>query len=63
MRLVSRFEPEGSNSNVFAMRASHALLRGSPQPTAFRGWLIAGSISALFWGVCLTAIWLLCLKT
>jgi len=59
MRFVSRSEQFVSRSNVLPMRASYSVTRDDFQPTAFRGLLIAGSVSILFWGICLTAFWLL----
>jgi hypothetical protein len=41
------------------MRVRHSTTRDNLQLTAFRGLLIAGSVSVLFWGVCLGAYWLL----
>ena len=63
MRFVSRSEHLVSRSNVLPIRASHSATRDDDQLAAFRGLLIAGSVSVLFWGVCLTAVWLIALET
>jgi hypothetical protein len=63
MRLVYRSERNTTKSNV--VRMPHSKLNivdntiDQPELTAFRGFLIAATFSALFWGICLTAVWLL----
>ena len=59
MRYVSRVERTGSDSNLFFLRPGQNVVRDEPGLTAFRGLIIAASLSALFWGVCLTAIWVM----
>lgn len=59
MRDVSRVERLGSNSNIIPLRVARSIGHDEPGLNAFRGLLVAASMSALFWGVCLTAIWLL----
>jgi hypothetical protein len=59
MRLVSRSDEFVSRTNVFPIRPGHAVTRDDPKLTAFRGLLIAGSVSLLFWGVCLAALWVI----
>jgi hypothetical protein len=63
MRFISRADQFGDQSNVFPMRPNHVVRRDGPELTAFRGLLIAASLSALFWGVCATAVWLLRSRT
>ena len=59
MRHVSRVERSVSNSNFIALHADRPVSHDEPGLSAFRGLLVAASVSALFWGACLTAIWLL----
>jgi len=63
MRVVSRIEYPADHSNILPMPASRATVRDEHGPSAFRGLLIAASLSALFWGVCLTALWLMRTRT
>lgn len=63
MRFVSRSGQFGDQSNVFPMRRHYDVRRHEPELTAFRGLLIAASLSALFWGVCATAVWLMYFRT
>jgi len=57
MRLVSRFERNASNPNVLTMRSIQSIADEEPELTAFRGFLIAASVSAVLWAACLTAVW------
>ena len=58
MHFVSRSEHIVSKTNVYPIRASQPAVRDDSNLTAFRGLLIAGSVSLLFWGVCL-ALWMM----
>ena len=58
MRFVYRSDPVVSRTNVFPIRASQQADRDESNLTAFRGLLIAGSMSLLFWGLCLAAVWM-----
>jgi len=58
MRLVSRIERSGSNLGMIPFDAYHPAEKDAPGVSAFRGLLVAATMSALFWGLCLTAIWL-----
>lgn len=59
MRLVPRFERCASNPNLLTMRPLQSGTNEGPEPTAFRGFLIAASVSAILWAVGLTAVWYL----
>ena len=59
MRFASRASSAFSKSDLQAHRANRSILRDDPDLTAFRGLLIAASLSALFWAACVTAFWLL----
>jgi hypothetical protein len=59
MRFVSRAGDHHERSNVFTMSRTRSVRQTDPELTAFRGLLIAATASALFWGACITAIWLL----
>jgi len=59
MRYVSRVERSGSNSNFIALHADRTVSQDESGLSAFRGLLVAASVSAVFWGACLTVIWLL----
>jgi hypothetical protein len=63
MRFVQRSEHAVSRSNVLPIRASQPAMRDDSDLTAFRGLLIAASMSLLFWGVCLTTLWLLRMRS
>jgi hypothetical protein len=41
------------------VRANRSVMRDDSGITAFRGMLVAASLSALFWGACFTIVWLL----
>lgn len=58
MRFVSQSEHVVSRNNVFPIRATQPAVRDDSNLTAFRGLLIAGSVSLLFWGVCF-ALWMM----
>jgi len=59
MRYVSRVERTRSSSNFISLRDGRPVDHEDAGLSAFRGLLVAASMSALFWGVCLTALWLL----
>ena len=59
MRYISRVERTRSNSYFVSLRDGRSADHEDPGLSAFRGLLVAASMSALFWGVCLTALWLL----
>jgi len=59
MRYFSRVERSGSNSNLIALHVDRSISHDVPGLSAFRGLLVAASVSALFWGACLAALWLL----
>ncbi len=59
MRYVSRASSSNSKSNLLTLRANRSMLRDDAGLTAIRGMLVAATLSALFWGACITAIWLL----
>jgi hypothetical protein len=59
MRYATRATRLGENSNVLPIRPGGSLRHENEELTAFRGFLFAASASALFWGLCLTGIWLL----
>jgi hypothetical protein len=59
MRFASRASSSTPKSNLLTLRANRSLLRDDPGLTAFRGMLVAASLSALFWGACFTVVWLL----
>lgn len=59
MRFVSRSEHIVSRTNVFPIRAGLAATHDDTKRTAFRGLLIAGTVSSLFWGICLVALWIM----
>ena len=63
MRYASRVGRLGENSNVFPIRPSAAMRHENEELTAFRGFLLAASASALIWGLCLTALWLTIWRT
>jgi hypothetical protein len=62
MRLTSRLDGPFQHSNVFPIRPSAARPRDREDLTAFRGFLLAASASALLWGLGLTALWLMLWK-
>ncbi len=62
MRLTSRFDGPYRPSNVVPIRPSVASPRHCDDLTAFRGFLLAASASALLWGLGLTALWLMVWK-
>jgi hypothetical protein len=62
MRLTSRFDGPYQPSNVFPIRPHRAALRDRDELTAFRGFVLAASASALVWGLGLTALWLMVWK-
>jgi hypothetical protein len=49
----------GVRSNMIPIWPSCNDEIGEGELTAFRGLLIAATASALFWGLCLTAVWLM----
>ena len=59
MRPTSRMIRIGRGSNVIPIRSANHNLTGGDELTAFRGLLIAATASALFWGLCITAVWLI----
>jgi hypothetical protein len=59
MRFVSRVEHAHPPSNVFILPSAEHRTDNEPELTAVRGLLIAASLSALFWGVCIAAVWLI----
>lgn len=59
MRFASRAFNPGGRSNVFQMPSHRTEQRDEPELTAVRGLLIAATLSAVFWGACLTLIWLM----
>lgn len=63
MRYLSRVQRAGSISRMPSPRPLRLLKRDEPELSAFRGLLVAASLSALFWGACLTALWLLRLRS
>ncbi len=62
MRLTSKFGESHPRSKVFLIRSDVRPRRHRSELTAFRGFLFAGSASALLWGVGLAALWLLVWK-
>lgn len=58
MRFVSRGHYVHPGSNVIQLPISHSHSIEEPELTAMRGLLIAASLSVVFWGLCLTAVWL-----
>lgn len=58
MRYSSRVVRMRTSSNVIPIRPRAASDR-TQELTAFRGLLVAASASALFWGACWTAVWLI----
>jgi len=63
MRYASRVGRIGENSNVFPIRPSSPIRHENEELTAFRGFLLAASASAVIWGLCLAALWLTILRT
>ena len=59
MRPISHVIRIDEGSNVIPLRSVNNNLTGGDERTAFRGLLIAATASALFWAVCIAAIWLL----
>jgi len=59
MRLTSHVIRIDEDSNVIPIRSATPNLTGGDELTAFRGLLIAATASALFWAVCITAVWLI----
>jgi len=58
MRLTSHLTRINEDSNVIPIRPANNNLTGGDGLTAFRGLLIAATASALFWAVCIAAVWL-----
>lgn len=58
MRLSSRFDEPYRHSNVLPIRPRGGSSRNREDLTAFRGFLLAASASALLWGLGLTVLWL-----
>ena len=59
MRLASPVIRIDEGSNVIPKRSVNYNLTGGDELTAFRGPLIAATATALFWAVCIAAVWLL----
>ena len=59
MRLTSHLVRINEDSNVVPIRPANNNLTGGDELTAFRGLLIAATASALFWAVCIAAVWLI----
>jgi hypothetical protein len=59
MRATSHVIRIDEGSNVISIRSVNSNLTGGDELTAFRGLLIAATASALFWAVCIAAVWLL----
>jgi hypothetical protein len=59
LRITSRSARLAPSAEIFP--SDNQLLRHDDEPelSAFRGLLVAFSLSVLFWGACLTAVWLL----
>lgn len=59
MRFGTRASSAISKSNLLTLPTNRSVMRDDPGLTAFRGMLVAASLSALFWGACFTIVWLL----
>jgi hypothetical protein len=59
MRLSSHVIRIDEGSNVVPIRSANNNLTGGDELTAFRGLLFAAIASALFWVVCIAAVWLI----
>ena len=59
MRYVSRGEPAHPRLNVISLPGIDHDDVVEPELTAMRGIVIAATVSALFWGLCITAVWLI----
>ena len=59
MRFVSRGEAAHPRSNVITLPGVDHYDDTEPELTAMRGIVIAATLSALFWGLCFTAVWLI----
>jgi hypothetical protein len=59
MRSTSHVIRIDQGSNVIPIRSANNNLTGGDELTAFRGLLIAATASALFWGLCITIVWLI----
>ena len=59
MRLCSHVIRIDEGPNVIPIRSANNNLTGGGELTAFRGLLIAATASAVFWAVCITAVWLI----
>jgi hypothetical protein len=59
MRYVSRVHHFGVDPSIPAARPDDHSVGDESELTAFRGLLVAASVSALFWGACFTVFWLL----
>lgn len=59
MRFPSRVIQLDEGSNVIPIRSSDNSLTDGDGLTAFRGLLIAVTASAVFWALCITAVWLI----
>jgi hypothetical protein len=59
MRFTSRPTHGGVTASLLPSHNQQSAENEEPELSAFRGLLVALSFSALFWGACLTAVWLL----
>ena len=59
MRVASRVSNLGVTSDLYPAQHEHLAEEEGPELSAFRGLLVALSFSALFWGACITAVWLI----
>jgi hypothetical protein len=63
MRYASRISRLGVTSDLLTSQDEHLTNDDAPGLSAFRGLLVALSFSALFWAACITAVWLLFVKS
>jgi len=58
MRIFSRVEHTVANPNLILWPTDQPMHDDEPELSAFRGLVIATTLSAAFWALCLTAVWL-----
>lgn len=58
MRYASRVGRLEESPNVVSIRPEENSRGDQEELTAFRGFVLAATASAIVWGLCLTALWL-----